>query len=221
MNRVLLAAAIGAALLLASRRSNAAQVFEPLQFDSSFDVPQIHDFNLELDPVNEFQVSAGAVGAMLHLIKTAEHSAATSDADKYQTFFGGARFFDMRDHPVETGEMAGVRLSDAMCRDAGFSPGCVSTAAGAYQIIRPTWNRIRAAGRYGPRLQDFSPASQDEAAIRLLKESGAYDLLLIGDIDSAILRAGRLWASLPGSTANQNPRSLAVARSIFQQGYFA
>ena len=150
------------------------------------------------------------MSAFLAMIRRAEVGG-FDDALRYRTFFGGARFTDLSDHPVATGAMRGVRLSDAMCRNAGFGPGCVSTAAGAYQFILPTWRRLRAAGAGGPgspRLPDFSPASQDEAARRLVRQIGADILLMQGRLTEAIQRAGGQWASLPGSRAGQPQRQM-------------
>ena len=150
------------------------------------------------------------MSAFLAMIRRAEVGG-FDDALRYRTFFGGARFDDLSDHPVATGAMRGVRLSDAMCRNAGFGPGCVSTAAGAYQFILPTWRRLRAAGAGGPgspRLPDFSPASQDEAARRLVRQIGADILLMQGRLTEAIQRAGGQWASLPGSRAGQPQRTM-------------
>jgi lysozyme len=101
-----------------------------------------------------------------------------------------------------------------MCRAAGYGPGCVTTAAGAYQIIRPTWNRIRDKLQ----LPDFSKQSQDRAAIELLEESGAMELLGLDDVLGAIRKASTVWASLPGSTAQQNPKSLAYALERYSDG---
>lgn len=159
------------------------------------------------------------LAAFLYMIRNAEHvPAAVRTGRDYGTFYGGGAFRDFSDHPVLTGELKGVPLSDSMCRAAGFGPGCVSTAAGAYQIIKPTWQRVRAAGSWGPYLADFSPASQDEAARRLLIECGALRQLDAGNVSAAILKAGKLWASLPGSTANQNPKSMDTALVYFMNG---
>ena len=159
------------------------------------------------------------INAFLYMIRNAEHvPAAVRTGRDYGTFYGGASFSDFSDHPVLTGEKRGVPLPDEMCRAAGFGPGCVSTAAGAYQIIVPTWKRVRAAGSWGPRLNDFSIQSQDEAARRLLIESGALRQLTAGNIPAAIEKASRIWASLPGSTAQQNPKPMGTVLAYFIDG---
>ena len=157
------------------------------------------------------------IDGLLFAIRTAEVGNVPDD-ERYFYGYGYKRFSDVSDHPVITGELAPVRLPDRFCAAVGLSPGCVSTAAGAYQIIRPTWNRLRAAGRWGPRLPDFSPASQDEAARRLLRESGIVPFLERGDIRGAITRAGTQWASLPGSTAKQGGITMDRALALVAQG---
>lgn len=145
------------------------------------------------------------VHAFLDMIGVLE----TDSADSYDVFYGGSRFSDFSDHPSITGEKIGVPLPVAVCRAAGIASGaCVSTAAGKYQINEPTWRDVRA--QY-PALSDFSPASQDAAAIRLLQKTGALDALLRDDFDAALRLASTRWASLPYSTAQQNPKSYAYA----------
>lgn len=155
------------------------------------------------------------VQALLYAIRCSEHSAGdVASGRDYQTFYSGLHFTDMTDHPVNTGELKGVKLPDAMCRAVGLGPGCVSTAAGAYQMIRPTWDRYRSMG---PRLPDFSPRSQDIAAGRILQAIGAQRLLYAGDVQGAIMKASSQWASLPGSTAKQGGRTMAFVLDKFQQ----
>lgn len=157
--------------------------------------------------------------ALLWAIGAAETSpAAMLSGDAFTTFYSGLRFSNLDDHPVLTGERRGVRLSDAMCRAAGHSPGCVSTAAGAWQIIRPTWEAYRAAGSWGPRLPDFGPESQAEAARRILGRVGALDALARGDWMGAVALASSQWASLPGSRAQQRPKSLEQFAGLYNQG---
>lgn len=158
------------------------------------------------------------LSAFLYMIRTAEHGEWRDDAARYFTFYSGLSFTGTSDHPTNTGERQGVKLPDRYCRAAGLRPGCVSTAAGAYQIIRPTWDRVRAAGAWGPRLPDFGVDSQDEAARRILSQSGALARLEAGDIEGAIRRAGTQWASLPGSSAGQPQKSMAQALAYYRAG---
>ena len=80
--------------------------------------------------------------------------------------------------------------------------GNVSTATGAYQFLQRTWDGL--ARNYG--LNDFSPYSQDLAAIALLKESGAIPYILRGDYFGGLNAARKVWASLPGAGYNQQER---------------
>lgn len=160
------------------------------------------------------------VGAFLYMIRSTEHRASdvASGAD-YGTFFGGGRFTNFADHPVITGELRGVPLKPEWCRAAGFPSGrCVSTAAGAYQFTRPTWEQFRARGAWGARLPDFSPASQDEAARRVLGTLGVPAMLARGELQRAIAAAAPRWASLPGSTSGQPQKSMAFAIAKFNEG---
>ena len=156
------------------------------------------------------------VSAFLHMIQSSEHvyPRDVENQAAYSTFYGGSTFSDFSDHPVNTGEKVGVKLTAAQCKASGFKPGCVSTAAGAYQFIRPTWDRIRAIS---PRLYDFSPDSQDTAAVRLLNQIGALALIEAGDIAGAVAKASKTWASLPGSKAQQNPRQMAFIIDRFNE----
>jgi lysozyme len=122
----------------------------------------------------------------------------------------------MSEHPAITGEVQPVRLEASKCLRLGYKSGvCYSSAAGAYQFIKPTWISLRDEF---PRLTDFSPASQDQAAIRLLERIGALRLIRAGEIEKAITLAGSQWASLPGSTAGQNPKSMQIAVGYFNAG---
>jgi lysozyme len=128
----------------------------------------------------------------------------TSGPDGYRTLFGGDLFGSFDTHPALAG-WPGVRLRDDLCANAGFGPGCVSTAAGAYQINRPTWARLQRIIGYG----DFSPARQDEAAIQLIKEKGALMDIYAGRIEEAVSKCRKVWASLPGAGYGQREVSMA------------
>jgi muramidase (phage lysozyme) len=132
------------------------------------------------------------------------HSEGTSGPNGYRTVFGGGLFTDMSDHPVTTGEWKGAKLSDAHCLGAGYSPGCITTAAGAYQFIRPTWRNLKVLLQ----LPDFSPESQDIAAVELIRQKGALDDVINGNIIAALNKTKSVWASLPGATYGQPTASL-------------
>jgi lysozyme len=155
--------------------------------------------------------------AFLAMIRRSEGMAGASDIDRYHTFYGGKMFNDFSDHPALLDRAAwAVKLTDAQCAGAGLGPGCVSTAAGAYQINVPTWGEFRKdnGDGYGY-LADFSPASQDIAGYRLLVSTGATDLLASGDFAGAVAAASRKWASLPGNRAGQRQQPIAALLAWF------
>lgn len=152
------------------------------------------------------------ITAFLTMIQHSEGTA--NSADPYAVCYGYRHTIgDFSDHPAITGEWRGERLPEAMCRNAGFGTGCVSTAAGAYQLIRPTWASLR----YALGLGDFGPASQDAAAIEAIRRRGALEDVKAGRIGAAIIKCKNEWASLPGNYAKQGQRSLDDLVSWYQQ----
>ncbi|MNS48702.1 Phage lysozyme [compost metagenome] len=151
------------------------------------------------------------VRAMLATIRTTEGTQKASNP--YSVVFGyGHTITNFKDHPSVTGEWTGKVLSDSMCRGAGLGPGCKSTAAGAYQFIKGTWNACKAA--LG--LPDFSKASQDKAAVYLIKQRGAYADIEAGRISAALRKLSPEWASLPYSTYGQPTAKLSSVLSTFK-----
>jgi lysozyme len=155
-------------------------------------------------PANTDQATAGAnLMAFLAMIRQAEGTA--SSPDPYAVCYGYSHTIQSyADHPAITGEWTGKRLSDTMCANAGMGPGCVSTAAGAYQIIKRTWSNLK--GRLD--LPDFGPASQDSAATELIRQRGALQDVLAGRFNDAVRKCRNEWASLPGNYAKQGQRNL-------------
>ncbi len=103
-----------------------------------------------------------------------------SEGADYNTLVGGKKINDLSRHP----NVVGLRTS------AG-----PSTAFGRYQITGTT-DKSKLA-KY--RNLDYSPENQDLRAVELLRQTGALDALNSGDEQTAIKRAGREWASIPGS----------------------
>jgi muramidase (phage lysozyme) len=139
-------------------------------------------------------VSDSQVQAFLWLIRTGE---GTTGPNGYRTMFGGSTFADMSDHP----------------RRAITRSGMTSTAAGAYQFLSRTWDEM--AAKYD--LVDFSPASQDVAAVGLIKRRGALADVLAGRFRAAIQKCNKEWASLPGSPYGQPTLTYAKAQDILVQ----
>ena len=99
-------------------------------------------------------------------------------------------FHSYSDHPRQS-----IRLNSRL----------VSTAAGRYQILGWIFDHYKEALR----LPDFSPASQDKIAIRLIRECKAYDDIMAGIIHEAIHKCRSRWASLPGAGYGQHENKMA------------
>ena len=119
----------------------------------------------------------------------------------YAILYGGGHFADMSDHP-------NVRVPFLNPKTAKND---YSTAAGAYQINHPTWLFIRTLAQ----LPDFSPASQDRAAVLLLKADGALYDIAQGRFEKGVEIASQRWASLPFSVSMQNKTSLQNAIATY------
>lgn len=132
------------------------------------------------------------VQAFLGLIRDTEGTA--KGADPYRVY-GGNTKNQIKDLSKPDFKRWGFTQTDGKKN--------TSSASGAYQFLERTWNGL--AKQHG--LTDFSPRSQDLGAIALLKQSGALDAILKGDFDTAVKKANRTWASLPGSPYAQHTRS--------------
>jgi len=78
-----------------------------------------------------------------------------------------------------------------------------STAAGRYQILKATAKMLK--------MEDFTPESQDLAAIQLIKNAKAYDLVVAGKWEESINKTNKIWASLPGSPYGQPTHKMTDA----------
>lgn len=80
-----------------------------------------------------------------------------------------------------------------------------SSAAGRYQIIAPTWSVLKLRLS----LPDFSASSQDAAAIELIRQSNALDMVDAGHITDAITACSHIWASFPGAGYSQRENAFS------------
>lgn len=220
MNHTAAAVTIGAAALVlyAATSNSRANVEAGAGGMPSFDLGNITDTiestmnQLTEQAANVDIDTAGRnITAFLGMLQNSEGTA--SGADPYRVCYGYKHIIqDMSDHPAVTGEWPGETLPDAMCKNAGFGPGCKSTAAGAYQIIRPSWLNVKNA--LG--LPDFSPTSQDAAAVELIRRRGALEDVKAGRVADAINKCRNEWASLPGNYAAQGQRTQDTLIAWFQ-----
>lgn len=136
------------------------------------------------------------VRALLAVIRRGE---GTADAAGYRRMFGGELFDSYADHPRKriTKPLGGKSIT--------------STAAGAYQFLSSTWDETaRAMG-----LSDFTPASQDRAAVGRIAARGALDDAKAGRLDAALPKIAREWASMPGSPYGQPTITTAAAWNVY------
>lgn len=134
--------------------------------------------------------------AFMRVIRAGESS---QGDEAYRMIVGGGFFDSFDDHPRRL-----VHIK---------SLGVDSTAAGAYQFLSRTWDGcVKALS-----LPDFSPPIQDIAAVYLVRGRGALTDVLAGNLEVAIAKCAREWASLPGSPYGQPTRSMAQAKATYEQ----
>ena len=91
------------------------------------------------------------------------------------------------------------------------SKGLKSTAAGRYQFLKRTWDALAAKLH----LRDFSPASQDVAALELIAERGAADDVRSGRFADAVQKCRKIWASLPGAGYGQRENAIKSLQAAY------
>jgi muramidase (phage lysozyme) len=85
--------------------------------------------------------------------------------------------------------------------------GLESTASGRYQITLPTWKDIIRVGNWS----DFSPLTQDEECLALLRRRNAVQLIVGNRIQDAITACHNEWESFPGTdfVQGKGPHSMS------------
>jgi muramidase (phage lysozyme) len=140
------------------------------------------------------------IAAFIEMFRVGEGT----EGDKgFTTMFTGKQFSDMSDHP----------------RQLQSGGGFTSDAAGMGQFLSTTWDGVK--DRIGAK--DFSPANQVKGIVQLIKDRGAYEDLMQGNLDAALNKLSAEWASLPtGVNATegrygQPAKTGAEAQAIYQQ----
>lgn len=110
----------------------------------------------------------------------------------YNELFGYTNFVGYEKHP------------EIIIKASNYS----SSAAGRYQILKKTAKMLK--------MKDFTPESQDLAAIELIRQAGALKLVESGNWKDAIEKCNKIWASLPGSPYGQPTVKLARALNFLK-----
>ncbi|HEP6278459.1 TPA: hypothetical protein VDA67_001895 [Burkholderia vietnamiensis] len=147
-------------------------------------------------------VSNPNVGAYLRMLSAAEGTA--SAANPYAVGFGGKPIDDLSAHPG---------TSTTFTQTDGKQS--TTSAAGAYQFERATWQGIQKALN----LPDFGPRSQDIGALYLMHQNGSLSDVLNGNYSAAIQKDGKTWASLPTSPYAQPKRSQPFVANALTQAH--
>lgn len=202
---ILIGAGAAALLLLMTRNSVPA---EDAEDEPMYEAPDLIDqagaiFEEVTDMTSTpTQSEDQNVSAFLWTIRVSE---GTDGINGYSTLAGGGLFGSFADHPRILVDLPSL--------------GIKSSAAGAYQILRRTWDGV--AAKLG--LTDFSPESQDAAAVELIRQRGALADVRAGRFAAAIDKCKKEWASLPGAGYGQHENSLARLQTAYTQagGYLA
>lgn len=134
--------------------------------------------------------------AFLDLIALSEGTYGRGD-NGYDILCGGGMFYSYADHPRQKIYIAKYDL--------------FSTAAGRYQVIAKTYDYCKSKLD----LPDFSPASQDQIALELIKEHDALDDVEARNMESAVTKCAKIWASFPGAGYGQLERSMDKLRILY------
>lgn len=117
--------------------------------------------------------------ALLNTIRYAEGTWIGGSKEGYRMLFGGGRIDHLDRHPEIVVQMT-----------------YTSAAAGAYQFLPATWRE--ASTKLG--LNDFGPASQDQAALYLMQKRGVLETFDRQGLNREVLnRLSPEWASLPAT----------------------
>jgi len=180
-------------------------------------LPQLEALLALVDPMTYIPTMTDPVTERtneLAFLSMIRHAEGTTGANGYRKRFGGGFFSGFVDHP-----RIAVQFVDGAGRKLWTS------AAGAYQFMAvspipnaygkftkvDTWDRV--ARKLG--LTDFSPDSQDRAALYLIDEAGALNDVRAGRFADAVHKVRKIWASLPGAGYAQPEKTLASLESVY------
>jgi len=135
------------------------------------------------------------------LLDTIAYAEGTAGEGGYQTIYSYRYFHSFADHP---------RRIECAWSSGGW---LCSDAAGRYQMLSTTFDYV--AEPLG--LRDFSPASQDLAAVELIRRYDVLDAIQRGEFERTLYAIRAEWASLPGAGYGQPERDLDDLREVYER----
>ena len=140
------------------------------------------------------------IKAFLDMLGWSEGTTRISGSDNgYNVVVGGSLFNDYADHPQIMVDLPKL--------------GIKSSAAGRYQLLGRYWKVYKVQLK----LPDFGHESQDAVAIQQIKECKALGDIESGNIESAISKCSRIWASLPGAGYGQHEHKIGDLLNKFAE----
>lgn len=142
------------------------------------------------------QLGGQNVCAYLDMLAVSEGTQGRGD-DGYNIIVGNGLFNDYAAHPRKAVWLQRYSI--------------YSTAAGRYQFIKGTWANLQKMLH----LPDFSPVSQDLAAVELIREHGALADVKAGRFAIALQKCAKEWASLPGAGYGQRENAIGKLQAAY------
>lgn len=196
----------GGLALLRGERAAAAEPepYQPPTDDTDQTTTLLEDITVTLDPstytpaVVPVDTAASNERAFLDMLAYAE---GTAGENGYRTMFGHRLFDSFADHPRQYFTFKNGRGETLR-----------TSAAGRYQFLARTWDTLQRRLA----LPDFGPASQDAAALELVRERGALADVQAGRLQEAVTKCAPIWASLPGAGYAQPERKFSTLLASYQ-----
>jgi muramidase (phage lysozyme) len=148
-------------------------------------------------------------------VKALLDTIARSEGADYNSLFGDSaahphKFTNFSSHPKEQ-KIPPPNGFTVYTNQAGQKIN--TSAAGRYQIIYPTY--LGLCKMLG--VSDFGQQTQDLMGEELLKECGAYEYIVAGNLQEAVTHASHTWASLPGSNVHQPMHSYIQIQKWYEE----
>jgi muramidase (phage lysozyme) len=154
------------------------------------------------NPPKEPSSQTAPAKAFLNTIAYAEGTPKFGTEDGYNVMFTGKIFSSYNDHPRQI-QVSGKLKSDA---------------AGRYQFLSTTWDRVKKMKS----LLSFEPAQQDLAGLALLEIRGVFNYnnkLSRDEFRNALGKIGKEWASIPGSPYGQPVKTFDELWEVYEKNF--